>query len=79
GGIAKHIGRPKAVRAVGNAVGDNPIGLVVPCHRVVSSNGGIGGFGGGLEWKRKLLAQEGILGSSRGKPETGVDLRQFFR
>jgi O-6-methylguanine DNA methyltransferase len=78
GGIAKHIGRPKAVRAVGNAVGDNPMGLVVPCHRVVSSNGGIGGFGGGLEWKRKLLAQEGILGSSRGKPETGVDLRQFF-
>jgi O-6-methylguanine DNA methyltransferase len=79
GGIAKKIGRPKAVRAVGNAVGDNPMGLVVPCHRVVSSNGGIGGFGGGLEWKRKLLAQEGVFGSPKGKPETGVDLRQFFR
>jgi methylated-DNA-[protein]-cysteine S-methyltransferase len=75
GGIAKHIGCPKAVRAVG----DNPMGLVVPCHRVVSSNGGIGGFGGGLEWKRKLLAQEGVLDSSQGKPETGVDLRNFFR
>ena len=79
GGIAKQIGRPKAVRAVGNAVGDNPMGLIVPCHRVVSSDGGIGGFSTGLEWKRKLLAQEGILGSSEGKPETGLDLRKFFK
>jgi O-6-methylguanine DNA methyltransferase len=79
GGIAKQIGSPKAVRAVGNAVGDNPIGLIVPCHRVVSSNGGIGGFGGGLDWKRKLLAQEGIFKSSKGKPETEIDLRKFFR
>ena len=78
GGIAKQIGRPKAVRAVGNAVGDNPLSLIVPCHRVVYSNGGIGGFGSGLEWKRKLLAQEGIFNSPKGKPETGVDLRQFF-
>jgi epoxyqueuosine reductase len=79
GGIAKQIGRPKAVRAVGNAVGDNPMGLIVPCHRVVSSNGGIGGFTGGLEWKRKLLTQEGILGSSKEKSETSVDLRKFFK
>jgi O-6-methylguanine DNA methyltransferase len=79
GGIAKQIGRPKAVRAVGNAVGDNPMGLIVPCHRVVSSNGGIGGFSSGLELKRKLLAQEGILEAPDGKPETGVDLRRFFR
>jgi epoxyqueuosine reductase len=79
GGIAKQIGRPKAVRAVGNAVGDNPMGLIVPCHRVVSSDGGIGGFSTGLEWKRKLLAQEGILESSEGKPETGLDLRKFFK
>jgi O-6-methylguanine DNA methyltransferase len=79
GGIAKQIGRPKAVRAVGNAVGDNPMGLVVPCHRVVSSNGGIGGFGGGLELKRKLLKQEGIFESPDGKPEKSVDLRRFFR
>jgi len=79
GGIARNIGRPKAVRAVGNAVGDNPMGLVVPCHRVVSSNDGIGGFGGGLDWKRKLLAREEILDSSQGMPETGVDLRKFFR
>jgi O-6-methylguanine DNA methyltransferase len=79
GGIAKQIGRPKAVRAVGNAVGNNPMGLVVPCHRVVSSDGGIGGFTGGLEWKRKLLAQEGILDSPKNKSETGVDLRKFFK
>jgi epoxyqueuosine reductase len=79
GGIAKQIERPKAVRAVGNAVGDNPLGLIVPCHRVVSSNGGIGGFTGGLEWKRRLLAQEGILGSSEEKSETGIDLRKFFK
>ena len=79
GGIAKQIGRPKAVRAVGNAVGDNPMGLIVPCHRVVSSNGRIGGFTGGLEWKRKLLAQEGILDSPKNKSETGVDLRKFFK
>ena len=79
GGIAKQIGRPKAVRAVGSAVGDNPMGLVVPCHRVVSSNGGIGGFGGGLPLKRRLLAQEGIFETPEGKPEDGVDLRQFFK
>jgi O-6-methylguanine DNA methyltransferase len=79
GGIAKQIGRPKAVRAVGNAVGDNPLGLIVPCHRVVSSNGGIGGFGTGLEWKRKLLAHEGIFESYVGKPEMKLDLRKFFK
>ncbi len=79
GGIAKQIGRPKAVRAVGNAVGDNPLGLIVPCHRVVSNNGGIGGFTGGLDWKRKLLYQEGILPSAKDKSETGIDLRKFFK
>ncbi len=79
GSIAKQIGRPKAVRAVGNAVGDNPMGLIVPCHRVVWGNGGIGGFGGGLEWKRKLLAHEGIFDTSEGTPEKGVDLRKFFK
>ena len=79
GGIAEQIGRPKAVRAVGNAVGDNPMGLIVPCHRVVWGNGGIGGFSGGLEWKRKLLLQEGILPSAKDKSEKGIDLRKFFK
>lgn len=59
GEIAKSVRRPKAVRAVGGACGANPIPLLVPCHRVLAANGKIGGFSGGLEWKRKLLATEG--------------------
>ena len=61
GEIAKSIGNPKAVRAVGGACGANPIPLLVPCHRVLAANRKIGGFSGGLDWKRKLLACEGIV------------------
>ena len=57
--IAERIGRPKAVRAVGNAVGANPVSILNPCHRVIRSNGALGGYGGGLERKRLLLALEG--------------------
>ena len=57
--IAAQIGKPKAVRAVGNAVGANPISILIPCHRVIRSNGNLGGYGGGLERKRQLLALEG--------------------
>jgi len=57
--IAEQIGRPKAVRAVGNATGSNPITIVIPCHRVVRSNGNLGGYGGGLERKRHFLTLEG--------------------
>lgn len=60
GQIAKAIGDPNAQRAVGQALGRNPIGLVIPCHRVVASNG-LGGFTGGLAWKKKLLRFEGVL------------------
>jgi O-6-methylguanine DNA methyltransferase len=60
GEIAAAIGRPKAVRAVGGACGGNPIPVLVPCHRVVAANRKLGGFGGGLNWKRKLLAREGV-------------------
>lgn len=60
GEIAKSIGKPKAVRAVGGACGANPIPLLVPCHRVLAANGKIGGFSGGLGWKEKLLAREGV-------------------
>lgn len=60
GQIAMAIGKPKAQRAVGNALGKNPIGIVVPCHRVVASNG-LGGYSGGLEYKKKLLRHEGVL------------------
>lgn len=61
GELAERVGDPGAARAVGMAMGSNPLPVVVPCHRVVESGGGIGGFGGGLETKRTLLALEGIL------------------
>jgi O-6-methylguanine DNA methyltransferase len=61
GEIARQIGKPKAVRAVGGACGANPIPIFIPCHRVLAANGKPGGFSGGLNWKRKLLAREGIM------------------
>ena len=57
--VAVAIGRPAAVRAVGAANGRNPVPIIVPCHRVIGSNGTLTGFGGGLETKRRLLALEG--------------------
>jgi methylated-DNA-[protein]-cysteine S-methyltransferase len=59
GDLARHIGRPEAVRAVGLANGANPIGVVVPCHRVIGADGSLTGYGGGIERKRWLLAHEG--------------------
>ncbi|MBZ4014903.1 methylated-DNA--[protein]-cysteine S-methyltransferase [Streptomyces purpurogeneiscleroticus] len=59
--LADRVGEPGAARAVGAAMGSNPLPVVVPCHRVVESGGGLGGFGGGLETKRQLLALEGVL------------------
>jgi len=56
--IARRIRRPKASRAVGTALGANPLPLVVPCHRVICSDGSLGGYGGGLELKRRLLVLE---------------------
>src|SRR4051812_38819612 len=58
GKLAEQIARPKAVRAVGLANGANPIGIVVPCHRIIGSNGSLTGYGGGLERKRWLLEHE---------------------
>ena len=58
GDIAKRIGRPKAVRAVGAANGRNPIPIIVPCHRVIGSGGDLTGFGGGLDTKEALLRLE---------------------
>jgi len=60
GEIADAIGKPKAVRAVGGACGANPIPVLVPCHRVLAANRKTGGFSGGLDWKRSLLAGEGV-------------------
>ena len=68
GAVARMIGRAGAARAVGGAVGRNPIGLVIPCHRVIAGDGTLGGYGGGwwggraagLQLKRELLAREGV-------------------
>ncbi len=57
--VARRIGRPNAQRAVGNALGKNPIAIVIPCHRVIASNGRIGGYTGGLDIKRTLMKIEG--------------------
>jgi methylated-DNA-[protein]-cysteine S-methyltransferase len=59
--IAREIGRPHAFRAVGQANHDNPIAIIVPCHRVVGANGTLTGYGGGLNTKEKLLRLEGAL------------------
>jgi methylated-DNA-[protein]-cysteine S-methyltransferase len=56
--LARQIGSPRAVRAVGSACGSNPTFLAVPCHRVLRSDGSLGGYGGGLDMKRWLLAHE---------------------
>ena len=60
GQIASSINNPKAVRAAGGACGTNPIPLIIPCHRVLAANRKLGGFSGGLPWKKRLLALEGI-------------------
>lgn len=57
--LARRIGQPKVVRAVGLANGSNPLSVVVPCHRVIGANGDLTGYGGGVERKRWLLAHEG--------------------
>ena len=59
--LARRIGKPKAVRAAGLANGQNPISIVVPCHRVIGSNGTLTGYGGGLPRKKWLLEHEGAL------------------
>ncbi len=60
GELARTAGSPRAARAVGQAVGRNPLPVIIPCHRVIAADGSLGGFGLGLEAKRRLLAIEGI-------------------
>jgi methylated-DNA-[protein]-cysteine S-methyltransferase len=57
--LARRVGKPRAVRAVGSANGSNPLPIVVPCHRVIGSDGSLTGFGGGLDLKHQLLSLEG--------------------
>ncbi|HDI11514.1 MAG TPA: methylated-DNA--[protein]-cysteine S-methyltransferase [Candidatus Acetothermia bacterium] len=61
GELARKLGRPKAARAVGNAVAANPIPILIPCHRVLPKGKGIGNFGPGIQWKERLLRLEGAL------------------
>ncbi|HEY8091336.1 MAG TPA: methylated-DNA--[protein]-cysteine S-methyltransferase [Polyangiaceae bacterium] len=70
--LARHIGRPTAVRAVGLANGANPVAVVVPCHRVIGSDGTLTGYGGGLQRKRWLLRHEGC--APRGTPTLWADV-----
>ncbi len=60
-GLARAVGSPRAARAVGQANHHNPLGVIIPCHRVVAADGSLGGYGGGLERKRWLLRHEGVL------------------
>ncbi len=62
--LAKRIGDPAAVRAVGTANGANPVAVIVPCHRVIGSNGKLIGYGGGLDRKQWLLGHEGVVSRS---------------
>ncbi len=62
--IARRVGAPTAVRAVGTAIGRNPVSIVVPCHRVVGSNGNLTGYAGGLDRKAWLLSHEVVMGFS---------------
>lgn len=59
--LARMVGRPRSVRAVATACGANPLAVLVPCHRVLRSDGGLGGYRWGLQRKRQLLIQEGVL------------------
>ena len=59
--VAAQIQKPGAARAVGQALGRNPFAIIVPCHRVIASNGGLAGFGGGIEMKRALLNMETLV------------------
>lgn len=67
GGLAAALGAPGAARAVGNAMAANPFALIIPCHRVIRSGGGLGGFGGGPAMKRRLLEREGVAFDARGR------------
>jgi methylated-DNA-[protein]-cysteine S-methyltransferase len=78
GEIARAIGNPKGVRAVGLANGRNPIPIVIPCHRIIGSNGTLTGYGGGLPIKRQLLELEGVLpGEARGETRSLFDAASF--
>lgn len=75
GAIARAVGSPAAVRAVGGAVGKNPVSVIVPCHRVIGSGGALTGYAGGLDRKRALLALEGRMAGPLQMELTAAPLR----
>ena len=78
GQLARRVGRPDAARAVGAAVGQNPIAIVAPCHRIVGADGSLTGFGGGLPRKKWLLAHEAEHApSKRGQLALGPSLKSI--
>jgi methylated-DNA-[protein]-cysteine S-methyltransferase len=72
--IAKRVGTPRGARAVGRVLATNPFPLVIPCHRVIRSDGSLGGYGGGVKMKRDLLEMEGIVFDDAGH----VSARKFI-
>jgi methylated-DNA-[protein]-cysteine S-methyltransferase len=78
GSICQAIGKPQAARAVGAATGRNPIGIIIPCHRVVGSTGAMTGYAGGLERKVHLLELEGVLTNTRAKGQQANGQQSIF-
>jgi methylated-DNA-[protein]-cysteine S-methyltransferase len=74
GSVARRVGRPSAARAIGAAVGRNPISIIVPCHRVVGADGSLTGFAGGLEAKTYLLAHERGSVPGRSSAQTSLEM-----
>jgi methylated-DNA-[protein]-cysteine S-methyltransferase len=70
-GLAEKVGKPGAARAVGTVMANNPFPIVIPCHRVIRADGTLGGFGGGLEMKKKMLKSEGVKINSRERVGAG--------
>jgi methylated-DNA-[protein]-cysteine S-methyltransferase len=75
GGLAAKAGVPGGARAVGNVMAGNPFPLVIPCHRVIRSDGSLGGFGGGLPMKRALLEKEGVFFDGRDRVRSEFIIR----
>jgi methylated-DNA-[protein]-cysteine S-methyltransferase len=73
--LAAAVGHPGAARAVGSVMATNPVPIIIPCHRVLAANGGLGGYGGGLEMKRALLKIEGVEIKPATTPSKGAQRR----
>ena len=76
--VADRIGRPRAVRAVGAANGRNPISIIIPCHRVIGKNGGLTGYGGGLDVKQRLIRLENPEAAHNGRTALPVSGRELL-